>query len=175
MNLYGFAGGDPVNFSDPFGLMQCPPDCDNSDGLGWARYAGGMLKPAEKPLEIAAMVVTAPLTASGEASMVTLGVGAKAATFFRGVSAAEAAQIAKDGVLKAIGGIENAKFLTNTAEAAAEWGTRMHGAASQVVEVVVPRAVVKGFEYLGRIDGIGEAWVAQMQHLKDAAVRILPK
>ncbi|MDB4913031.1 MAG: hypothetical protein JWM95_675 [Gemmatimonadetes bacterium] len=27
MNLYGFAGGDPVNFSDPFGLMPCPP-CD---------------------------------------------------------------------------------------------------------------------------------------------------
>jgi len=24
MNLYGFAGGDPVNFSDPMGL--CPPD-----------------------------------------------------------------------------------------------------------------------------------------------------
>src|SRR5258708_33133278 len=24
MNLYGFAGGDPVNFSDPFGLW---PDC----------------------------------------------------------------------------------------------------------------------------------------------------
>ena len=24
MNLYGFAGGDPVNFSDPFGL--CPED-----------------------------------------------------------------------------------------------------------------------------------------------------
>lgn len=23
MNLYGFAGGDPINFSDPFGL--CPP------------------------------------------------------------------------------------------------------------------------------------------------------
>lgn len=25
MNLYGFANGDPVNFSDPFGLMACPP------------------------------------------------------------------------------------------------------------------------------------------------------
>ncbi len=27
LNLYGFAGGDPVNFSDPFGLQsgQCPP------------------------------------------------------------------------------------------------------------------------------------------------------
>src|SRR5688572_23180275 len=24
MNLYGFAGGDPVNFSDPFGLMADP-------------------------------------------------------------------------------------------------------------------------------------------------------
>lgn len=24
MNLYGYAGGDPVNYSDPFGLM---PDC----------------------------------------------------------------------------------------------------------------------------------------------------
>jgi RHS repeat-associated protein len=28
VNLYGFAGGDPVNFSDPFGL--CPP-CTNDD------------------------------------------------------------------------------------------------------------------------------------------------
>jgi hypothetical protein len=30
MNLYGFANGDPINFSDPFGL--CPPeDTDLSD------------------------------------------------------------------------------------------------------------------------------------------------
>lgn len=28
VNLYGFAGGDPVNFSDPFGL--CPPEDDNT-------------------------------------------------------------------------------------------------------------------------------------------------
>lgn len=27
MNLWGFANGDPVNYSDPFGL--CPPDNDN--------------------------------------------------------------------------------------------------------------------------------------------------
>jgi RHS repeat-associated protein len=25
LNLYGFANGDPVNFSDPFGLFPCPP------------------------------------------------------------------------------------------------------------------------------------------------------
>jgi RHS repeat-associated protein len=37
LNLYGFANGDPVNYSDPFGLraMHCPPDCDESDAA-WA-------------------------------------------------------------------------------------------------------------------------------------------
>jgi len=99
MNLYGFASGDPVNFTDPFGLMQCPPDCDNSDGLGWARYAGG-IKPGEKPLEIAETLATAPLMASGEAAMVGLNVASKA-TFFRGVSAAEAADFAATGELRA--------------------------------------------------------------------------
>ena len=27
LNLYGYANGDPVNFSDPFGLRSCPPMC----------------------------------------------------------------------------------------------------------------------------------------------------
>ena len=27
VNLYGFAGGDPVNYSDPFGLWPCPQLC----------------------------------------------------------------------------------------------------------------------------------------------------
>jgi hypothetical protein len=38
MNLYGFAGGDPVNFSDPFGLTAC--STNNREGfwckLNWA-------------------------------------------------------------------------------------------------------------------------------------------
>ena len=29
LNLYGFAGGDPVNFSDPFGLCIPWPECGN--------------------------------------------------------------------------------------------------------------------------------------------------
>jgi len=33
LNLYGFAGGDPVNFSDPFGLVACdPPDDPCEEG-----------------------------------------------------------------------------------------------------------------------------------------------
>jgi len=46
LNLYGFANGDPINFSDPFGL--CPPEDDNLDDCeagssGWyaARIAKG--------------------------------------------------------------------------------------------------------------------------------------
>ncbi|MBL8998758.1 MAG: RHS repeat-associated core domain-containing protein [Gemmatimonadetes bacterium] len=36
LNLYGFAGGDPVNFSDPFGLCPDPED-------GWCRlFEAGM-------------------------------------------------------------------------------------------------------------------------------------
>lgn len=37
-NLYGFAGGDPVNFTDPFGLWPCPELC-TAGALGIA--AGG--------------------------------------------------------------------------------------------------------------------------------------
>jgi hypothetical protein len=27
LNVYGFANGDPITYSDPFGLMRCPPMC----------------------------------------------------------------------------------------------------------------------------------------------------
>src|SRR5690606_11836945 len=46
MNLYGFAGSDPINFSDPFGL--CPPieECiaalqNGTDAIssGWNKYS----------------------------------------------------------------------------------------------------------------------------------------
>lgn len=43
LNLYGFAGGDPVNFSDPFGLCPEPP-CENpiESGGGTARLGDGL-------------------------------------------------------------------------------------------------------------------------------------
>jgi uncharacterized protein RhaS with RHS repeats len=42
LNLYGFAGGDPVNFSDPFGLNPClvyPAACIAAVGcsIPWSR------------------------------------------------------------------------------------------------------------------------------------------
>jgi RHS repeat-associated protein len=41
LNLYGFAGGDPINFSDPFGL--CPPENDDPrDCPGFWTAVGAM-------------------------------------------------------------------------------------------------------------------------------------
>lgn len=40
LNLYGFAGGDPVNFSDPFGLTACdPPESCPTDSQLMKAYA----------------------------------------------------------------------------------------------------------------------------------------
>ncbi len=45
LNLYGFANGDPINFSDPFGLKACPPECGTIHAVGSAAGAivGGFL------------------------------------------------------------------------------------------------------------------------------------
>jgi hypothetical protein len=89
-NLYGFAGGDPVNFSDPFGLCgekdgkACP--IDNSDGLGWARYAGAMLKPAQPLLEAAGTVEMAFMPSSEAGAITKLGLSeGKAAAVEQGI------------------------------------------------------------------------------------------
>jgi RHS repeat-associated protein len=47
MNLYGYVGGDPINFGDPFGL--CPPKDHNSSDCSWMHEKGlesaGLLDP----------------------------------------------------------------------------------------------------------------------------------
>lgn len=53
LNLYGFAAGDPVNFSDPFGLC---PVCDIAD-VGFFLYSAGkaILNPTRQNLKDAAL------------------------------------------------------------------------------------------------------------------------
>jgi RHS repeat-associated protein len=41
LNLYGFAGGDPVNFSDPFGLCTPWPECYLQSAADWGARRGG--------------------------------------------------------------------------------------------------------------------------------------
>lgn len=177
LNLYGFAAGDPVNYTDPFGLC---PECRMGWGSPTAENAAQEARYYENLTnqDRAGMAVIGGAAVAGGVGIMAASSGATAAagvaTFYRGVSASEAAQIGADKVLKAIGGIEGAKYLTNTAKAAGEWGRRMHGEGARVVEVTVSRASAARFEYLKRIDGIGEAWVAKIEDLKNAAVRILP-
>jgi RHS repeat-associated protein len=45
LNLYGFANGDPVNFSDPFGLFSCPPLCSERTEPGYVGSDPGLLDP----------------------------------------------------------------------------------------------------------------------------------
>ena len=92
MNVYGFAGGDPVNFSDPFGLCPpkddtpCPNQIDNSDGLGAFRYAGAMLKPAQPLLEAAGNVEMAFMPMGEVGAITKLGLSeGKAAAVEQGV------------------------------------------------------------------------------------------
>ncbi len=47
MNLYGFASGDPVNFSDPFGLCSRRDGWDNCRTGGALRFWGGRARDSE--------------------------------------------------------------------------------------------------------------------------------
>ncbi|SRR6266536_788356 len=49
LNAYGFGEGDPITFTDPFGLMTCPPFCTDEE---WERLKIPQGKaPDDKPLE----------------------------------------------------------------------------------------------------------------------------
>ena len=68
MNLYGFAGGDPVNFSDPFGLC---PKCKALKIISKGVARGGAAAAADGPLPIgdaigAAMIIGSIVEAAAE-------------------------------------------------------------------------------------------------------------
>ena len=79
MNLYGFAGGDPLNFSDPFGLncidkdrkpVPCPPGQD----AALKADEKGITPMTATPVEAAAVlaVVTVPAAGLIEGGIATL-------------------------------------------------------------------------------------------------------
>jgi hypothetical protein len=97
------------------------------------------------------------------------------ATFYRGVSAAEGADVAATGQLRAGAAAagNTGKYLTNTVQAAAEWGA-MNGPGFQVFKITVPTDATRAFVSLGRIDGIGQAWWAPTSALRGASIETLP-
>jgi len=188
LNLYGFADGDPVNFSDPFGLQ--PGDCKGFwaclAGIGameWRGFVAGSdltgltpFDPDKGQGQFGFMVGKAASVLAGAGRVVSGGGAAGEATFFRGVSAVEAADVAATGGKLRAGAAamgNEGKYLTNTVEAAAKWGAQ-HGAGSRVLRITVPADAARTFTRLGRIDAIGEAWWAHMNQLGGAKVTILP-
>ena len=182
-NLYAYAGNNPVSFSDPFGL--CPP-C-----LPFVEPAVALTaKPIdrqwvlERSHEMAARTQLVVAGAQGALALGRAGVavatkggavaGGETATFFRGVSAAEARDVATTGQLRAgATAAGNAgKYLTNTAEAAAKWGAQ-NGPGNQVLKITVSADATRSFTPLGRIDGIGQAWWAPIESVQGAKVEIL--
>src|SRR6185437_13385490 len=70
LNVYGFASGDPVDFSDPFGLCgtpdggddgkACPHDFDGSDAAAVFAQLDRMRPAMAKTINIATAVSAAP-------------------------------------------------------------------------------------------------------------------
>ena len=125
-------------------------------------------------LIVGGVQAAAGFASAGIAALAKGGASASKATFFRGVSAAEAGDVAATGALRAGASAagNTGKYLTNTAEAAAQWGAQ-HGPGSQVLQITVQADATKAFTSLGRIDGIGQAWWAPIKALDGAKVEII--
>jgi RHS repeat-associated protein len=178
LNLYGFANGDPLTFSDPFGL--CPErarnvECKEFTGAA-AQQAFQQLRdrltPAQPVLELALSPLLFAPFAGGEAAIAGLGLSGGTA-FYRGVSAAEAADVALVGALRAgaVASGNAGKCDTRSASDSAKWGVRLNGDAAQLLKIRVPADALAKFEYMGRRDGIGGAWWAPIEAFAGARVR----
>jgi RHS repeat-associated protein len=136
LNTYGFAGGDPRNSSDPFGL--CPP----KTLAEVFQCTGELLRPAQRPLEVLGTLAMLPLAGGGAvegiagdalmigrsfsraASAVRAGAGAESATLALQLNKALAseAQMGEAGVR--IAGPGTRAAFRDAARAAKEYGGR---------------------------------------------------
>ena len=180
LNVYGFASGDPVNQDDPFGL------CYHGEGKAaqanrtQSNVAACVDEPGLEdpgildPVAIGTGLLAGPIDAAISSS-VRRAAASGTVTFFRGVSVEEAADVVSLGGKLRAGAVargNEGKYLTNGIEAATKWAAQ-NGSGSKVLQITVPADAVSTFEPLGRVDGIGEAWWAPIQSLKDAKVSVL--
>jgi len=107
LNLYGYANGDPINFSDPFGL--CPIPVSSCFGRGGVDLAAGFTPGVSTGVDVAtALTGTSPITRDDVG-----GLG-------RGIAVAGVLSPISAGQIRAAG-----NFLEAGAKALAEkWGTR---------------------------------------------------
>ncbi len=100
LNAYGYANGDPVNYSDPFGLAPCPPidTCTPSERMAILAGVGNRLEPWQPILEAGGMLAISPLmggmgmTGGGLTSLGIAGAGTEAVAAGRMLSQTAAAK-----------------------------------------------------------------------------------
>ena len=98
-NVYGFAGGDPVNFDDPFGLC-CSVHLNVSRGLSEAFLRGGLEKAFTSGPKVSAGVTIAGVTASvSDGTGPTFSTSTSPTEVGAGVSLTITAQIFESGTL----------------------------------------------------------------------------
>ena len=188
LNAYGFAGGDPVSYSDPFGLCPAPDGQDDgkpcpasqilhdairntiNDVISTLGDIGNSLMAGLKSLGKEAAI-------QGALALATGGVGAEAeagVTLFRAVDVAEAADIASAGVLKTVGSSVEGKYFAESAADAAKWGEKLYGAGKfEIVEARFSAQAAKQMYRWERLDAIGPARFAPSELLKNAVVNFV--
>jgi len=124
MNLYGFAGGDPMNFADPFGLYPLPCCVEIGAGVVGPRFrehavqelheraAAQAIEPAEDPLEYLGFVgavrkVSAKgiVKATSKLNVAIRGTRQYAKDLFRSEAGDDALEVMRDRLTKRITGV----------------------------------------------------------------------
>jgi RHS repeat-associated protein len=183
INLYGYVGNDPVNLTDPSGenplLLACAGGAafDVALGLGMDWYSGR--KDAWSFSRIggnAARGCGSGLLGFGLGKALGWAAGrlageiAETTSLYRAVSHAEAAQLAQTGKFAAgAGQYETGKFFAESAEHAAEWGTKWQGPGNfRVIEARLPTSTADSFMRWERLDTIGPARFGELGPLNAA-------
>ncbi|TAN35303.1 MAG: hypothetical protein EPN23_11340 [Verrucomicrobia bacterium] len=165
LNQYVFCANNPVNFTDPFGLCKEGFWDTTINGhlqalrtlWSWGRDAFNYLTSDEV---VAASLAIPPLGMAEEGLVGLRAIAAESemTSLYRAVSPAEYEQLMKSGTFQAGPNSLGGKFFAESAEHAAEWGTKMDGAGNfKVIEAQFPKSTADSFMRWDRLDGIGPA------------------
>ena len=115
---------------------------------------------------------------AGRWAVTTLGAAAArgTTTLYRSVSAAEHADIAASGMLRAgPNSFSTGKWFWESAESAAKFGSKMDGPGNfKIIEATFPRSATDQFMRLDRLDGIGSARFGTFEQMGTPSLRLLP-
>jgi hypothetical protein len=115
------------------------------------------------------------VTAGGVGRLCRAGVGATVegtTTLYRAVGEAEFEQIMRTATFEAGPNSLGGKWFAESAEHAAQWGTKLEGkGAFEVVDAQIPTVRANKFMRVESLDGIGPARYAELDQLKNAVIK----